>query len=219
VSPLITRLEPERPRSRRSILELDGERIRLMPSLLVTRLGLETGDEVDEAQLADQAARIEPGLARERALYLLSYRERSCGELLAKLADDGYDPALAAQLVADLEDRGLVDDHRYTESVVRMLTARGYGRSRIARELSRHKVDPLLVESALDEALPADDEYARALEIARKATRGRSLDVRRLAGRLARKGFRPAVAIAAAREALAEQGADGPDDGITPFDD
>ena len=205
MSPLVTRLEPERARSRRTILELDGERIRLMPNLLVTRLGLEAGDEVDAAHLAEQAARVEPGLARERALYLLSYRERSCGELLGKLADDGYEPRLAADLVADLADRGLVDDRRFTESLVRTLTARGYGRPRVARELTRHRVDPQVAEEALDAALPADDEYERALAIARKAAFGRSLDMRRLAGRLARKGFRPGVAIAAAREALAEQ--------------
>jgi regulatory protein len=211
VSPVVTRLEPERPRSRRTIVELDGERVRLMPALLVSRLGLEAGDDVDPAQLAEQASRVEPGLARERALYLLSYRERSCGELLAKLADDGYDASLAADLVADLEDRGLVDDRRYTEALVRTLTARSYGRSRIARELARHRVDPGIIEAALDAALPVDDEYQRALDVARRATRGRTLDLRRLAGRLARKGFRSGVALGAAREALAEQGAEGTD--------
>ena len=188
-----------------------------MPALLVTRLGLEAGDEVDGARLAEQTSRTEPGLARERALYLLSYRERSCGELLSKLADDGYDPCVAAAVVADLESRSLVDDPRFTESLVRTLSARGYGRPRIARELARKRVEPDVAESALDAALPVDDEYARALVIARKAVRGRFLDVGRLAGRLARRGFSSQVALGAAREVLEGQTAGLADD-LSPFD-
>jgi regulatory protein len=212
MTPRITRLEPERPRSRRTIVEIDEERVRLMPAILVTRLGIEAGDEADRALLADQASRLEPALARERAFYLLSYRERSCGELLSKLADDGYDSSVAAEIVADLEDRGLVDDRRFAESFVRTSCARGYGRSRIARDLARHRVDPEVVEAALDAALPADDEFGRALDIARKAARQRSMDVRRLAGRLARKGFSSRIAFDAAREAVEEQaGAQGGD--------
>ena len=215
MSPVITRLEREHARSRRVILELDGERIRLMPALLANRLGLQVGDQLDEAQLAEQASRIEQGLARERALYLLSYRERSCGELLSKLTDDGYGPELATSLVADLAERGLVDDHRFTESMVRTLSARGYGRPRIARELAKYRIEPGLADGILDAALPTDDEHARALLIARKAVRGRTMDVGRLAGRLARKGFRPAVALGAAREALDDEvdsGCEGADE-------
>ena len=206
---LVTRLEPERARSRRMVVELDHERLRLMPASLVTRLGLEAGDRVDPAQLAEQTSRVEPELARERALYLISYRERSAGELLGKLANDGYDEAVARELVADLESVGLIDDARFSESLVRMLAGRGYGRSRVARELSRHCVDDDLITSVLEEALPADDELERALEVARRSVRGRCPSLHQLVGRLARKGFGPQVAFAASRQVLDEAGAAG----------
>ena len=216
---VVTRLEPERPRSRRTVLELDDERVRFMPASLVARLGLEAGDSVDPGVLADQAAMLEPELARERALYLLSYRERSVGELRAKLADDGYDDDVTAAVVARLAELGLVDDVRFAEALARMLRARSYGRSRIARELSRHHIGDELALAVLEESVPTDDESERALELARRAVRGRSLTVDRLAGRLARKGFRAGTAIAAASQAIEEagshatSGADGGYDG------
>jgi regulatory protein len=204
--PVVTRLEPERPRSRCTLVEIDGQRIRPMPATLVTRLGLDAGDEVDTEVLLEQACHVEPAIARERAIYLLSHQERSCGDLLRRLTDEGYDPDVAHRLVADLEARGLVDDRRFAESMSRVMSARGYSRSRILRELARHRVNADLAGAVLDDALPEDDEYARALEIARRASRGREMDFRRLAGRLARKGFRPPVAFGAARQALAEEG-------------
>jgi hypothetical protein len=65
-------------------------------------------------------------------------------------------------------------------------------------------VDDELATAALDEALPADDELERALDIARRSARGRTPSLQQLAGRLARKGFRPQVAFTASRQVLEE---------------
>ncbi len=184
----------------------------MVPRAVVRKVGLEVGDDIEQDLLEGQLARVEPALARERALYLLSGRERSTAELRSKLLDDGFEESVARDVIADLADRGLVDDARFAEALSRSLVnGRGYGRERVARELARHGVDPDLAHNALEEACPRDDEYVRALETARRMSRGRVLDVGRLASRLARKGFTVTLSFAAARDALDGTDPDAPD--------
>jgi regulatory protein len=200
----VTRLEPERYRSRRWVIGLDGETWRLAPKAVAAKLGLEIGDAADPEVLASQIARLETKAARERAIYLLSGRERTAHDVRRKLADDGYAASVTELVVADLVDRGLIDDERFAETLVRTLAqGRGYGRSRVARELSRRGVDEQASAGALEESCPVDDEPARAVEQARKILRAhRSLDTPRLAARLTRRGYAPGVALSAAREAI-----------------
>ncbi len=119
------------------------------------------------------------------------------------MRDDAYDEEVVGSVVDDLAQRGLVDDERFAEVLGRTLASgRGYGRSRIARELSRHGLDDALVDQTLEAAAPLDDEHERAVVEASRLTRGRKLDVSKLAGRLARRGFSPGVAFSVAREVV-----------------
>ncbi|MGB4592942.1 MAG: regulatory protein RecX, partial [Coriobacteriia bacterium] len=105
-------------------------------------------------------------------------------------------------IVGAFERTGLVDDHRFAESLVRSLLARGYGARRIERELARAGVEEALIAEVLDQAATPDIERERALEMAERMVRS-APDVRKLAGRLARKGFGADTSFWAARQALA----------------
>jgi hypothetical protein len=72
-------------------------------------------------------------------------------------------------------------------------------------------VDPAIAAVALDEALPEVDEAASAMRLARAFASRSGADVGRIASRLVRKGFRPALALRVAREAF-----DAPGDDDTP---
>jgi regulatory protein len=196
----VTRLEPERARSRRWVIELDGDRWRRLPRVAVQKLGLELGDDVSPDQLTEQLLRLEPELARGRALYLVSARERSSAEVARKLGDDGFADPVSHDVVRDLVSQGLVDDERYAEMLTRSLVSgRGYGRGRVSRELAQRGVPAEVALAALEVSCPADDELERALGSARRMARGRTLGTQKLAARLARRGFAPGVAFAAAR--------------------
>jgi regulatory protein len=87
---------------------------------------------------------------------------------------------------------------------------RHQGRRAIAHELRRKGVDEETALGALDQ-LDDEDEYAAALEVARKklrSTRGLDRDVRyrRTIAALGRKGFGGEVSRRALSAALAEEG-------------
>jgi len=206
---LITGIDAPHRGSRRRILHADHDEWRTTSADVVKALGLREGHVEPAEDLAARIDTLEPRLARERVLRLLSYRDRSAKDLRDRLDEDGYPAAVAASVVADLQRIGLADDSRFAHGTARVLAqVRGYGRQRILRELEAHGVDPGLALEAVAEALPADDEEASALRMARAFASRPNADVGRIAARLARKGFSPALALRAARSAAGERALD-----------
>ena len=214
--PILTEIRVPRRGSRRRTLVLDGEPWRDAPSELVSEAQLRAGAEIDPGELSERLAEIEPRCARERAVRLLTYRERSTKELADRLREDGYLPETVTAVLERLAAAGFVDDDRFARSLARNLTQiRRLGRSRATRELTAHGIDPQLAEEALDEALSVDDESAAAGELARTLALKTGATRDRIASRLLRRGYAPRVALSAAREAMSAVDED-PWDGSDP---
>lgn len=198
----ITAIRTRRGVKRREI-EVDGVSWRFVPGPVVNALGLSVGARIDIDELAAQIAEVEPQAARERALRLLAYRERTEAEMRGRLADDGYSAPTIDTTLERLLDTGLLDDRRYAEQTARVLVeGRGYGRSRALRSLRRSGLDEELVTEFVDTYAPAEAERDRALVAARRAARpGDTVD--RLGARLVRRGFAVADALSAARVVIA----------------
>ena len=148
------------------------------------------------------------GSARDRALNLLSFRDRSRKELERRLLQAGYESHEVADALAALERSGLVDDARFARAVVEQEAGRRLsGRRAVASSLAAKGVDREAARVALESLADPADERARAEALAR-ARAGRLAGLppevahRRLAGLLARRGYPPGVARDAARRAL-----------------
>lgn len=148
-----------------------------------------------------------PKDCHERALGLLAVRQRSRRELERRLLRAGFDPAEVADELGRLEAVGLIDD----EAFARAVAEHGFGgrkesRRAVAGKLATAGIDPTTAHAVLDDL--AGDEQARADALAaqraaRLATLPPDKAFTRLAGYLARRGYAPGVARAAARRALA----------------
>ncbi len=199
--------------SRVRVLDFDDGTRRTTSSDVVRLLALEPGEYPDARAILDQIDEYEPEAARERALRLINYRERSRREIVDKLLADGYSQALA-DLVADrMVELQFVDDRRYAESIVRSKRSAGWGTRRIERALADAGVDEETVSDV--SAQPEGSEYERALREARKKPARDARDVQRVAARLARKGFGFEIAFSAARASLAPD--DDASDACEPF--
>jgi regulatory protein len=182
------------------LIVLDDEPWRTTSADVVARLELEAGAEVDLADLAVRIGETELSCAREKAIRLLTYRERSAAGLRGRLMEDGYSETAAAAVTTDLERIGLIDDERFAHALARTLTqARGLGRGRVSHELARAGISEDLAAEVLEEALPPDAELDAARRLARVAAARPGATRDKVASRLLRRGYRPAVALAAAR--------------------
>jgi SOS response regulatory protein OraA/RecX len=189
--------------SRRRQLVLDGDPWRTTSVDVVRALALTVGAIAPIDEFTARLDGAEPRSARERALRLLAYRERSSSQLRTQLATDGYPEDVAADVVADLMHARLVDDERYAASLSRTLaTVRGLGRSRVMRDLQSAGIAPDAALAALDQVLSEEAEAKSALALARALANRPGANVQRVAARLVRKGFSTSLALRTARESL-----------------
>ena len=169
--------------------------------------------EVDrEAFEADLAAEELP-LAKERALKLLGYRERSAFEVHRKLRDSGFPESVSRAVVQRFSDIELIDDERFASAWTRSRRAGGYGEQRISRELAEKGVDPTLIAAA-HETDDGADETGRALAALRGKVPHDRADSQRLIKRLLGRGF----SLSVARDAVSRS-ASSTDVGVGDSDD
>lgn len=191
-------------RARRIVLS-QGEP-RITAAAVVRALGLEAGDEVDAGELAASLDALEPDCARERALRILGYRERSVRELERRIVDDGYPAGVAREIVSRFVELALVDDARFAALWARTRAAAGYGASRIVRELRRKGVSPATIEEAIAEAFEDESEVERAKTLVGNRAPQSARDREKLIHKLIRRGFSMSAALGAVPRV--EQGAD-----------
>lgn len=101
------------------------------------------GAKLDESRAGDSSA------ARTAGIGLLARREYASGELAAALVRRGYTAGAIAQALVQLGEEGLLDDGRYAENLVRSLSRRGQGVTRIRQALTEAGIGPQLLEAAL----------------------------------------------------------------------
>jgi|YNPNPStandDraft_1061719.scaffolds.fasta_scaffold24209_2 regulatory protein len=146
---------------------------------------------------------------QDDALKLLAYRPRSRAELQAALGRKGYSEELINQVLVRLERAGWVDDAQFAALWVRQRArTKALGRDRLRWELHRKGIDRETAEAALAAEADEDSEWSRARAVAAKA-RSQLAGIeppkaaRRLAERLARRGFRSDLIWRVVRETFA----------------
>ncbi len=167
--------------------------------------------ELEPGELApDKSAR----RAQNVSVHALTRRDRSRAELEGLLAARGLDPQAVARELERLERVGLIDDEALARDLVHRLRERkGLGRTAIAVELHRKRLDPEAISAAL-ETVDAEAEFETALRVATdRARQLRSLDhvaaKRRLSAYLARRGYGAGTVRAVVDEVLESGRASG----------
>lgn len=147
----------------------------------------------------DANARDPQALAKAIVLRQLTNSPKTRAQLEQALARRECDPEVAREVLDRLTDVGLIDDEAYARMYIRSKqNTRGLAKSALRRELRTKGVSADLAADALGEVSDAaEEERARALvrtRLPRLHGLERSVQVRRLAGLLARKGYPPGLA-------------------------
>lgn len=110
-------------------------------------------------------------------------------------------------------DVGLIDDAAFADAWVESRHhGRGLARRALVRELRTKGVDSAVINEAVGQLDPEQEEETARELVARKLRSTRGLDrdkrLRRLAGMLARKGYGEGMALRVVRQALEAEGED-----------
>jgi regulatory protein len=148
-------------------------------------------------------------VARQIVLRQLALAPRSRKQLRDKLRQRNCPDDVAEAVLDRMTEVGLVDDEAYAGLLVRSQQAgRGLAKRALARELRTKGVDDEIAKATLD-AIDPDEEVVQAERlVAKRLPSLHGLDatvqVRRLAGMLARKGYPAELSMRVIRQALAQ---------------
>ncbi|MBO6738797.1 MAG: regulatory protein RecX [Phycisphaerales bacterium] len=139
---------------------------------------------------------LDRGNAYRAAVRILTKRAKSSGELRRKLREYRYESEAIEWSITRLTELGILNDEEYARTVVRsQLSRKPAGRRLLAGKLREKGIDQATTDLVLDEMLEDRDTIADARKLAQQAARSisdryeRDIRVRRISGRLARRGF------------------------------
>lgn len=155
---------------------------------VVSDLRLFSGRELDEDELSNLKLHSELGLAKERALNIISRRQMSHKELRDKLVQKGFGEETARCCADWLEENGLINDENYAAALARHYSAKGYGAGRLRSELSKRGISRELWEDAL-ESMPVNESKIDKFIAARLDDPQDRDQLRKLSNALFRRGF------------------------------
>ena len=146
---LITAIEPRRKSM--SALFLDGEFVMNLDTQTLLENRFDVGREIDDEDLHEIIALSNERRAKEKALWLISYRDHSKRELEQKIRRT-CDADAAEKAVERMEELGLVDDERFARQYAqKLLFGKKMSKRAALFELTRKGVDKETAEAVLDE--------------------------------------------------------------------
>lgn len=179
--PRVTALRSVQPG--RVLVELDGERWRIIPLDVAARSGLSIGLELDRERLRTLRRELRRGDAVAAGTQALARYDRSEQGLRGILERKGIGEREREEAIATLRRHGALDDERFAQARATALAERGFGDAAIAFKLEQDGIEPQASAAALAALEPERDRAVR-LTVRRGASA-------RTARWLAARGFAP----------------------------
>lgn len=192
---VVTKIEGQKKNPRRKSVYLNHSFAFGLDDETLFKLGLRVGDRLTDEEIGKILQTENKRKAKEAALNLLSYRARSEKEISQKLKGKGYSQAIIEDVITDLRRVNLLEDYEFACGWIRdRLKNRPRGVALLRQELIRKGIEKEIIEKALEEFYPEDEEVKIASELIRKrGKRYRELDRKiarkRMTDFLLRRGF------------------------------
>ena len=139
----------EKNKGSRYTIYIDDEYWYILDIELIAANGIREGLCCDEAFLEDVRMQAERRKAKERALYLLEYRDHTRKELVDKLKRS-VSPEIAEETADRMEELGFLDDERYAEDVAGwLLTQKRLGKRAALFKMQQKGFSREVAEEAL----------------------------------------------------------------------
>jgi len=165
----ITKIEVQKKRKNRFSIHINDAYAFGVDQEILLRYGLKKGDELSDQDVGDILLSEEKYKAKERALRLLSYRDRSEKEIIDRLKRIGYRQSIIDWVLSELKRLKLIDDARFSVSMARTkMISKPVGEFLLRRELAQKGIADGLIEDAITRIYEEKDQSELAFELAEK---------------------------------------------------
>lgn len=160
---------------------------------VVSRLGLEKGEDLTERRIKEILSQKAENEAKNAALRFLSFRRRTEKEIKDKLRKKGFDEKSIGRTIDKLKEYDLINDSEFATAWVKeRLAYKPRGKKLLAQELWKKGIRKDIIDQVTEEL--CQDESKSAIELLEKI-KGRYKNLepkvarRRMYGLLLRRGF------------------------------
>ncbi len=181
----------EKRRKALSALYIDGEYAMKLDTQTLLENRITAGVELDDEQLRELILLSDTRRAKEKALWLISYRDHSSKELYQKLRKD-YSEEATQNALQRMQELGLINDEAFARRYAAELhTSKHLSPSTIRYKLIEKGIDRELADEII-ESLQIDPQEEIAALVEKKYARSLSDEkgVRRTVAALQRAGYR-----------------------------
>jgi regulatory protein len=189
----ITSIEPQKRRTGRFNVFVDGVFSFALSEDLVAREKIKIGQKITQEQIEKLIQEYEIGKILEKVFKFLSFRQRSRKEILDYLKKKKLGEKEIELVVKKLEKLGFINDEEFARFFIQSrIKGRPKGKRLLAQELRQKGVEKEIIEKILEEVeLPEIELAAKAIEKKLKNfLKLRPQDARvKIANFLARRGF------------------------------
>ena len=134
---------------------------------LISKYHLHCGADISPDRLSEMTLESESLRARDRALFLLSYRAHSAKELRDKLLHKGFSQSAVEQTISWMTERAYLDDSRFASELAFTYLRKGFGKRRVYSEMVRRGISRDIItliladlDTDFDNRSSSDDECA-----------------------------------------------------------
>lgn len=185
---VITAIEPRRKAM--SALYLDGEYVMNLDTRTLTENRIDVGKDIDDEDLHEIIRLSNERRAKEKALWLISYRDHSKKELADKIKRT-CDEESADKAVERMEELGLVNDESYAlRYAQKLIFTKHMSKNAVVYELVRKGIDKELAAEILEEIEVDVSEQIRIIIDKRYKNISDEKTRRRAVAALQRLGYR-----------------------------
>ncbi|MBQ4569729.1 MAG: regulatory protein RecX [Ruminococcus sp.] len=144
---IVTAVEPRKKNL--SALYIDGEYAMKLSTHTLLENRINPGTELDDEGLCELVKLSDLHRAKEKALWLISYRDHSSKELFDKLCRDFCEEAASAALLR-MQELGLINDEAFAERYAKELHLKHQSPSSIRYKLIQKGIDKETADSIVD---------------------------------------------------------------------
>lgn len=162
---IITAIEPKRKGL--SSVYIDGEFAMKLDTEVLISNRIDVGMDIDDETLKSIIERSDIKRAKDKAMWLISYRDHAKGELIEKVRRDTSKEA-AIKAVQRLEELGLINDERFaTRYASDLINLKHMSKNAAKRKLVEKGIDRELAQQVLD-SIDCDTKFHIAAIIDKK---------------------------------------------------
>ena len=209
---VITKIKKIRGKRQRYSVHLDGMPALELSDWTIGKLGLHTGEDLDEDTIDKIKSTEAETQAKNNAVNYLSYRQRSSKEMVDHLIKKGFTRACAEEVTRQLQSARMMNDLEFARVFVRdRLKRKPTGRALLRMQLLARGIPSSMADTVLADLISPQNQQASALQAAMRKiqiTRSSKINLddekqkKRLLDFLLRRGFSYEIALKTIRTTL-----------------